>query len=45
MKILIIGYGTMGQTYASSFTTSGFVNPDDIIVLNRTNVIKKNDFQ
>lgn len=34
----------MGQTYASSFTSSGFVNPNDIFVLNRTEVEKKNRF-
>ena len=32
MKVLIIGFGNMGQTYASSFISSGFVNPNDIYV-------------
>lgn len=41
MKILIIGFGNMGQTYARSFTSSGFVNSSDIFVLNRSEVKKK----
>jgi len=44
MKILIIGFGNMGQTYASSFTSSGFVNSSDIFVLNRSEVEKKKRF-
>lgn len=44
MKILIIGFGNMGQTYASSFTSSGFVNSNDIFVLNRSEVEKKKRF-
>jgi pyrroline-5-carboxylate reductase len=44
MKILIIGFGNMGQTYASSFTSSGFVNSTDIFVLNRSEVEKKKRF-
>ncbi|SEP59122.1 pyrroline-5-carboxylate reductase [Flavobacterium urocaniciphilum] len=35
MKIAIIGYGNMGQTYASSFVSSGFIKPEDIFVLTR----------
>ena len=35
MKIAIIGYGNMGQTYASSFVSSGFIKSDDIFVLTR----------
>ena len=34
----------MGQTYASSFTSSGFVSPNDILVLNRSEVEKKKRF-
>lgn len=41
MKVLIIGFGNMGQTYASSFTSSGFVNPNDIFVLSRRDIEKK----
>lgn len=44
MKVLIIGFGNMGQTYASSFISSGFVNPADIFVLNKIEVEKKNRF-
>ena len=44
MKILIIGFGNMGQTYASSFTSSGFVNANDVFVLNRSEVQKKKNF-
>lgn len=35
MKIAIIGYGNMGQTYASSFVSSGFIKSEDIFVLTR----------
>lgn len=44
MKVLIIGFGNMGQTYASSFISSGFVNPNDIYVLNRSEIQKKKQF-
>lgn len=44
MRVLIIGFGNMGQTYASSFTSSGFVIPSDILVLNRSEVEKKKRF-
>ena len=36
MKIAIIGYGNMGQTYAKSFVSSGFVNPNEVFVFTRT---------
>lgn len=35
MKIAIIGFGNMGQTYASSFVSSGFIKSEDIFVLTR----------
>ena len=35
MKIAIIGFGNMGQTYASSFVSSGFIKANDIFVLTR----------
>ena len=35
MKIAIIGFGNMGQTYASSFVSSGFIKANDIFVLSR----------
>jgi len=41
MKILIIGYGNMGQTYANSFVSSGFVASSDILILSRSTVEKK----
>lgn len=44
MRILIIGYGNMGQTYANSFVSSGFVSSSDILVLNRSEVDKKKRF-
>lgn len=44
MKVLIIGFGNMGQTYANSFTSSGFVGSKDIFVLDRSEIEKKNRF-
>lgn len=44
MKITIIGFGNMGQTYANSFISSGFVNVDDIFILNRSEIEKKKAF-
>ncbi len=44
MKVLIVGFGNMGQTYANSFVGSGFVNSNDIFVLNRSEVEKKKRF-
>jgi pyrroline-5-carboxylate reductase len=35
MKVLIVGYGNMGKTYANSFISSRFIKPDDIFVLVR----------
>ena len=35
MKIAILGFGNMGQTYASSFVSSGFIKSEDIFVLTR----------
>lgn len=35
MKVLIIGYGNMGKTYANSFISSRFIKPEDIFVLVR----------
>ena len=35
MKVLIIGYGNMGRTYANSFISSRFIKPEDIFVLVR----------
>jgi pyrroline-5-carboxylate reductase len=33
MKVLIIGYGNMGKTYANSFISSRFIKPTDIFIL------------
>jgi pyrroline-5-carboxylate reductase len=35
MKVLIVGYGNMGKTYANSFISSRFIRPEDIFVLVR----------
>ena len=35
MKVLIIGFGNMGKTYANSFISSRFIKPEDIYVLVR----------
>lgn len=44
MKVLIIGFGNMGQTYAGSFISSGFVNSNDIFILTRSEIEKKKRF-
>ena len=41
MKIAIVGFGNMGQTYANSFMSSGFVGTSDILVLNKITVKEK----
>ena len=41
MKIAIIGFGNMGQTYANSFMSSGFVGASDILILNKTKMEEK----
>jgi len=33
MKVLIIGYGNMGKTYAKSFISSRFIKPQDFNAL------------
>ena len=43
MKIAIIGFGNMGQTYANSFMSSGFVGASDILILNKVVVEEKNN--
>ncbi len=35
MKVMIMGFGNMGKTYANSFISSRFIKPDDIHVLVR----------
>lgn len=51
MKVLIIGYGNMGKTYANSFIGSRFIKPEDIFALVRSdkfstteNAIPKKNF-
>ena len=44
MKIAIIGFGNMGQTYANSFMSSGFVGASDILILNKVAVEEKYSF-
>lgn len=44
MKIAIIGFGNMGQTYANSFMSSGFVGATDILILNKIKVLEKDSF-
>lgn len=50
MKVLIVGYGNMGKTYANSFISSRFIKPEDIHVLVRNDfsnvdtVIPKTNF-
>ena len=36
MKVLIVGYGNMGKTYARSFINSRFIKAEDIFVLSRS---------
>ena len=35
MKVLIIGAGNMGKTYARSFLASRFIDPNDLYILER----------
>ncbi|MQP52514.1 MULTISPECIES: pyrroline-5-carboxylate reductase [unclassified Flavobacterium] len=44
MRIAIIGFGNMGQTYANSFMSSGFVGASDILVLNKSKIDEKNRY-
>lgn len=44
MKIAIVGFGNMGQTYANSFMSSGFVGASDILILNKVAVEEKYSF-
>lgn len=36
MKVIIMGFGNMGQTYANSFISSRFIKPEDIHILTRS---------
>lgn len=44
MKVVIVGYGNMGKTYANSFISSRFIKPEDIYVLVKKAFINSNDF-
>lgn len=50
MKVLIVGYGNMGKTYANSFISSRFIKPENIFVLVRNDfasietIIPKSNF-
>lgn len=35
MKVLVIGYGNMGKTYAKSFIASRFIQPTDLLILEK----------
>lgn len=43
MKVLIVGFGNMGKTYANSFIGSRFIKPEDIYVLVRNEHSVAND--
>lgn len=44
MKVLIIGFGNMGKTYANSFISSRFIKPEDINVLVRYGTIINTEY-
>lgn len=44
MKVLVIGFGNMGKTYANSFISSRFIKPEDIHVLVRDSTKSSNEF-
>ena len=44
MKVLIIGYGNMGKTYANSFISSRFIKPEDIFILVKDATKSINEF-
>lgn len=35
MKVLVIGYGNMGKTYSKSFIASRFIQPADLLILEK----------
>ncbi|NNT72508.1 pyrroline-5-carboxylate reductase [Flavobacterium sp. IMCC34852] len=43
MKVLIIGYGNMGKTYANSFISSRFIKPEDIFALVRSDAFSTSE--
>jgi pyrroline-5-carboxylate reductase len=44
MKVMIMGFGNMGKTYASSFISSRFIKPEDIHVLVRNSTVVSNEY-
>jgi pyrroline-5-carboxylate reductase len=44
MKVMIMGFGNMGKTYASSFISSRFIKPEDIHVLVRNSTVVPNEY-
>lgn len=44
MKVMIIGFGNMGKTYANSFISSRFIKPEDIHVLTRSRNATANEY-
>jgi pyrroline-5-carboxylate reductase len=38
MKVMIMGFGNMGKTYANGFISSRFIKPEDIYILSRNEV-------
>lgn len=42
MKVMIMGFGNMGKTYANSFISSRFIKPEDIHVLVRDKIQPEN---
>jgi pyrroline-5-carboxylate reductase len=45
MKILIIGGGNMGLTYAKAFINSHIVTPDQLMILEKKNISKIDDIE
>jgi pyrroline-5-carboxylate reductase len=44
MKVMIMGFGNMGKTYANGFISSRFIKQDDIYVLSRNEVTNDGEF-
>lgn len=44
MKVMIMGFGNMGKTYANSFISSRFIKPEDIHVLTRSTSYISNEY-
>lgn len=44
MKVMIMGFGNMGKTYANSFISSRFIKPEDIHILVRNSIADSNEY-